>query len=203
MTAHRQFVPVTLDPARTGLESRWHVRWTRAHCSRGSLRTSNGWILFSQTNSSRSGRNGHRRLLRALSSCTPHAWATSSPASKARLYTTDAFRAPTFRHSPVGPPAQTHPGPHLCGPASAVHSHASAPHAQGTPCCRPLGPTHISVRRLLHHAQSRDGPAPLAWSPWACTAGPCPQGNPAADTRARLHASCGHLARARAACPPT
>ena len=41
-----------------------------------------------------------------------------------------------------------------------------------------LRPTHISARRLLHHAQSRDGPAPLAWSPWACTAGPCPQGNP-------------------------
>ena len=64
-----------------------------------------------------------------------------------------------------------------------------------------LRPTHISARRLLHHAQSRDGPAPLAWSPWACTAGPCPQGNPAADTRARLHASRGHPARARAARP--
>ena len=114
------------------------------HCSRGSLRTSNGWILFSQTNSSRSGRNGHRRTLRALSSCTPHAWATSSRAPKARLYTTDAARAPTFRHSPFGPPAQTHPGPHLCGPAGAVHSLASAPHAQGTVCTR----TMVALRSL-------------------------------------------------------
>ena len=30
MTAHRRFIPVTPDPARPGLESRWHVRWTRA-----------------------------------------------------------------------------------------------------------------------------------------------------------------------------
>ena len=41
-----------------------------------------------------------------------------------------------------------------------------------------LRPTHISARRLLHHAQSRDGPAPFAWSPWACTAGPCPKETP-------------------------
>ena len=78
------------------------------------------------------------------------------------------------------------------------HSARSDPRS---PCCRPLGPTHINARRLLHHAQSRDGPAPLAWSPWACTAGPYPHGHPAADTRARLHASGGHLARARAARP--
>ena len=151
----------------------------RLHLVRA-LPISSHLILFSQTNSSRSGRNGHRRPLRALSSCTPHAWATSSRAPKARLYTTDAARAPTFRHSPFGPPAQTHPGPHLCGPAGAVHSLASAPHAQGTVCTRTmvalrslwakvavLKPTHISARRLLHHAQSRDGPAPRAWSPWA------------------------------------
>ena len=126
------------------------------------------WILFSQTNSSRSGRNGHRRTLRALSSCTPHAWATSSRAPKARLYTTDAARAPTFRHSPFGPPVQTHPGPHLCGPLPCISTsrprHGLHPHNGRTPLALSKG------RRAQAHAHKRTPPlAPRPVTRRSCT----------------------------------